>query len=46
MANNILSFKGNIIGKSISEKNCESIIKQIFEISKNTLCEITYQKMS
>ena len=42
MANNILSFKGNRIGKSISEKNCESIIKEIFEISKNTLCEITY----
>jgi len=42
MANNILSFKGNKIGKSISEENCESIIKEIFEISKNTLCEITY----
>ena len=42
MANNILSFKGNRIGKSISEENCESIIKEIFEISKNTLCEITY----
>ena len=42
MANNILSFKGNRIGKSISEKNCECIIKEIFEISKNTLCEITY----
>ena len=42
MANNILSFKGNRIGKSISEDNCESIIKEIFEISKNTLCEITY----
>ena len=42
MANNILSFKGNRIGKSISEENCESIIKEIFEISKNTLCKITY----
>ena len=26
----------------MSEENCESIIKEIFEISKNTLCEITY----
>ena len=42
MANNILSYEGNRIGKSISEKNCESKIKEIFEISKNTLCEITY----
>ncbi len=42
MANNILGFKGNNIGKSISEENCESIIKEIFEISKNQLCEITY----
>ena len=42
MANNILSFKGNRIGKSISEENCESIIKEIFEISENTLCEINY----
>ena len=42
MANNILSFIGNRIGKSICEKNCESIIKEIFEISKNTLCEVTY----
>ena len=42
MANNILSFKGNRIGKSVSEENCESIIKEIFEISKNTLCEIIY----
>ena len=37
-----MSFKGNRIGKSISEENCERLIKEIFEISKNTLCEITY----
>ena len=42
MANNILSFKGNKIGKSTSEENCESIIQEIFEISKNALCEVTY----
>ena len=42
IANNILSFEGNRIGKSISENNCESIIKEIFEISKKYACEITY----
>ena len=42
MANNILSYKGNKIGKSINEKNCENIIKEIFDISKNQLCEIIY----
>ena len=35
MANNILSHKGNQIGKSIKEDNCETIIDEIFEISKN-----------
>ncbi len=42
MANNILSYKGNKIGKSINEENCENIIKEIFDISKNQFCEITY----
>ena len=42
MANNILSYKGNRIGKSIKEENCEDIIKEIFDCSKNQLCEITY----
>ena len=42
MANNILSYKGNKIGKSIIEENCEDIIKDIFECSKNQLCEIIY----
>ncbi len=35
MANNILSYKGNQIGKSIKEKDCEMIIDEIFETSKN-----------
>ena len=30
MANNIINFKGNQIGKSIREENCEEIIKEIF----------------
>ena len=42
MANNILLYKGNKIGKSIKEENCEKIINQIFEISKNHSCKITY----
>ena len=42
MANNILSYKGNQIGRSIKEENCEIIIKEIFETSKNHSCKITF----
>ncbi len=42
MANNILHFRGNKIGKSIIEENCESIINEIFETSKNHSCNIIY----
>ena len=42
MANNILSYKGNKIGKSINEENCEDIIKEIFNSSKNQFCKIIY----
>jgi len=42
MANNILSHKGNSIGKSIKEENCETTVKEIFETSKNYSCEITF----
>ena len=42
MANNILSYKGNSIGKSIKEENCKNIIDEIFETSKNQSCTITY----
>ncbi len=44
MANNIISFKGNNIGKSIKEDNCETIIEEIFETSKNYSCTITFPK--
>ena len=44
MANNILNYKGNKIGKSIKEENCEIIINEIFETLKNHSCEITYPK--
>ena len=42
MANNIINFKGNRIGKSIKEENCEEIIKEIFESSKKHSCKITF----
>ena len=42
MANNILGYKGNSIGKSIKEENCKNIIDEIFETSKNHSCTITY----
>ena len=42
MANNILNFKGNQIGKSLKEANCKEIVKDIFETSKKYICKITY----
>ena len=42
MANNILNFNGNKIGKSIKEDNCEKIINEIFDTSKKYSCVITY----
>ena len=42
MANNILNYKGNQIGKSVKEENCENIIKEIFETSKQHSCSIMY----
>jgi len=42
MANNILKYKGYSIGKSISEKNCDKIVEEIFSFSKNKGCNITY----
>ena len=42
MANNILSYKGNNIGKSIKEENCVKIIEEIFETLKNHSCNLTF----
>ena len=42
MANNIISYKGNQIGKSLKEENCEIIIKEIFETLKDYSCTITF----
>ena len=44
MANNIISYRGNNIGRSIKEENCELIMKEIFENSKKHSCEITIPK--
>ena len=42
MANNILKYKGNQIGKSIKENNCELIIDEIFKKEKSYSCSIVY----
>ncbi len=42
MANNILRYKGFIIGKSIQEANCDQIIEEIFFLSKKNNCKIIY----
>ena len=44
MANNILSYKGNSIGKSIKEDNCENEIENIFKSSNDHSCSIIYPK--
>ena len=40
MANNIIKYKGNQIGKSIKEENCDLMIKEIFETLKSHSCKI------
>ena len=42
MANNILSYENVLIGKSVHEKDCNKIIKKIFEKSKQHSCSIIY----
>ena len=42
MANNIIKYKGNQIGKSINEVNCELMVKEIFDTLKNYPCTITF----
>ena len=41
MANTMLKHTGSIIGKSICENDCESLIKEIFENSNKYNCKIT-----
>ena len=42
MANNIIKYKGNEIGKSIKEENCDQMIKEIFETLKSHSCKIIF----
>ncbi|MBD1167864.1 phosphoglycerate kinase [Pelagibacterales bacterium SAG-MED06] len=42
MANNIIKYMGNHIGKSLQEENSNSIIKEIFLLSKTQNCKIIY----
>ncbi len=42
MANNILNYEGNPIGKSLKEKNCKSAIDEIFVTAKKNSCLINY----
>ncbi len=42
MANNILNYHGNPIGKSIKEDNCDTTIDDIFKTAKKHSCSIIY----
>ena len=42
MANNIIKYMGHDIGKSLQEENSDSIIKEIFLLSKKESCKILY----
>ena len=42
MANNILKYQGHLIGKSIQEDNCDTIIEEIFKFSKNYSCSLIF----
>ena len=42
MANNIIKYRGNNIGKSLQEENSNQIIKEIFSLSEKENCKIIY----
>ena len=42
MANNIIKYMGNNIGKSLQEDSSDSIIKEIFSLSETQNCKIIY----
>jgi phosphoglycerate kinase len=42
MANNIIKYLGNNIGKSIQEENSDLVIKEIFLLSETEKCKLTY----
>jgi phosphoglycerate kinase len=42
MANNIIKYMGNDIGKSLQEENSDPILKEIFSLSEINNCKIIY----
>ncbi len=42
MANNFIEFHGNNVGKSIKEKNCDRVVREIIDLSKKEKCKIIY----
>ena len=42
MANNFIEYFGNNVGKSITEKNCSQIIKDISSLSNKEKCKIIF----
>ena len=44
MANNIIKYMGNNIGKSLQEENSNPIIKEIFSLSETQNCKIIYPR--
>ena len=44
MANNIIKYMGNNIGKSLHEENSDKIIEEILFLSETTGCKIIYPK--
>ena len=42
MANNIIRYMGNNIGKSLQEESSENIIKEIFSLSERVGCKLIY----
>ncbi len=44
MANNIIKYMGNNIGKSLQEENSNLIIKEIFSLSETQNCKIIYPR--
>ena len=42
MANNIIKYMGNNIGKSLQEEGSDPIIKEIFSLSDTECCKIIY----
>tara|TARA_Y100000741_G_scaffold154933_1_gene117065 strand:- start:4047 stop:5225 length:1179 start_codon:yes stop_codon:yes gene_type:complete len=42
MANNFIEYFGNNIGKSLKERNCDQIVREIISLSKKEDCKIIF----